>query len=350
MSFGIYGAYGYTGELVAREAARRGLKPLLLGRREEALAPIAEDLGLEYRAVSLYDDGLVEALAPLDCVVHCAGPFFRTWEGMADACVKAKTHYLDVTGEIVVFEALAAFGTRAAAAEVMVVPGVGFDVVPTDCLALHLAEQLPGATQLDLAILLLGGISHGTATTIVAGLGEGGAIRDGGRIKKVPNAHDVRDIDFGRGPVRCCTIPWGDVSTAFYSTRIPNIRVYASIPKPVITAMGVFGEFGAAVMGSPSAQKLLQGWVDRNLHGPNEEERAGGKSVCWGQVTRDGTTRTALLTGPDGYTLTALTALHAVERVERGDVKPGFQTPAKAWGSGFVTEVEGVTITEVDPA
>ena len=350
MSFGIYGAYGYTGELVAREAAKRGLKPLLMGRREEALKPLAEELDLPYTAIGLHDDGLVGVLEPLDVVLHCAGPFFRTWEPMVDACLASHTHYLDVTGEIVVFEAIAAQGAKAAAAGVMLVPGVGFDVVPTDCLAKHLAELLPGATHLDLAILLLGGISHGTATTITAGLGEGGAVREGGRIKKVGNAHAVQDIDFGRGPVRCCTIPWGDVSTAFYSTGIPNIQVFASLPSSVITAMGLFGDFGVSVLGAPSVQKVLQGYIDRNIHGPDEAERASAKSVCWGQVRKGEEVRTARLEGPDGYSLTVMTALHAVERVEQGDVRPGFATPAKAWGSGFVTEIEGVTISEVESA
>lgn len=345
MSFAIYGAYGYTGELIAREAQRRGLSPLLLGRREAPLAPLAEELGLEHRAVSI-DEELVDVLKPMTSVIHCAGPFFRTWKAMADVCVQSKTHYLDITGEISVFEGAAAYGSKAAKAGIAIMPGVGFDVVPTDCLAKHLSDQLPGATELNLAILLLGGMSRGTASTLVAGLGEGGAVRKGGRIVKVLNAHDVRKIDFGRGPVRCCTIPWGDVSTAFYSTNIPNIAVYASVPGPAITMMSLMGGFGATVMGSSGVQSVLQGYIDRNMYGPDDEARAKGKSVCWGEVIKGDERKSAILTGPEGYTLTALTALNAAARVEAGDIKAGFQTPAKMWGADFVREVESVEITD----
>ncbi|CAM4496393.1 MAG: hypothetical protein LEGION0403_FIIPPAGN_01689 [Legionella sp.] len=36
----------------------------------------------------------------------------------------------------------------------------------------------------------------------------------------------TRFIDFGKGEKLATTIPWGDVSTAFYTTGIPNIEVY----------------------------------------------------------------------------------------------------------------------------
>ena len=42
----IYGANGYTGELIAREARKRGMTPILAGRSQESVASLAGELGL----------------------------------------------------------------------------------------------------------------------------------------------------------------------------------------------------------------------------------------------------------------------------------------------------------------
>ena len=51
----IYGATGYTGELAAREAVERGLRPVLAGRNADAVGALARQLGLEHRAFGLDD-------------------------------------------------------------------------------------------------------------------------------------------------------------------------------------------------------------------------------------------------------------------------------------------------------
>src|SRR4029077_2442530 len=133
--------------------------------------------------------------------------------------------------EIAVFEALAARTTEAAAARVMLLPGAGFDVVPSDCLAAHLRRRLPTATRLALGLQSLGGrLSRGTATTIVENISRGSMVRENGKLRSVPAAWKTRVIDFGNGPVKAMNIPWGDISTAFYSTGIPNIEVYMAAP------------------------------------------------------------------------------------------------------------------------
>ena len=166
----------------------------------------------------------------MTAVLHCAGPFAHTSRPMADACLRVGTHYLDITGEAAVFEALAARSAEARAAGVMLLPGTGFDVVPSDCLAAHLKRRLPSATRLALGFQSLGRLSRGTATTMAENVHRGGLVREGGVLRRVPTAWKVRAIDFGCGPVKAITIPWGDVSTAYHSTGIPNIEVYMAAP------------------------------------------------------------------------------------------------------------------------
>lgn len=94
----IYGATGYTGKLVAKEAKRQGLNPLLAGRNEAKVKAVAEPLGFEYRAFGLDNNAAMDAaLSEVQAVLHIAGPFSKTSKPMLDACLRTKRHYLDIT-------------------------------------------------------------------------------------------------------------------------------------------------------------------------------------------------------------------------------------------------------------
>ena len=339
----IYGANGYTGELIAREAVRRGQRPVLAGRSAEAVRALASALGLEHRAFALDDARAVDdALKGMTAILHCAGPFIRTFRPMADACLRARVHYLDVTGEIEVFERLAARDAEARAAGVMLLPGVGFDVVPSDCLAAHLKRRLPSATRLVLAFHSVGGLSRGTATTMIENLHRGGLIRRNGVLTPVPAAWKTRKVDFGRGPRTVVSIPWGDVSTAYHSAGIPDIEVYTTATGPLLLAMRA-SRLLRPLLASSVVQSFLKKRVRSGAPGPNPEQRARGRTVFWGEATDEaGGRAVSRLHGPEGYTFTTLTALASVEKVLSGSAPPGFQTAAKAYGPDFVLGVEGV--------
>jgi short subunit dehydrogenase-like uncharacterized protein len=344
--FLIYGANGYTGGLIARLAVERGLRPLLAGRDAAGVGALARELGLEHRVFPLDDRASLEtALAGVEAVLHCAGPFSRTSRPMADACLRMRAHYLDITGEIAVFEALAARDAEAKTAGVTFLPGVGFDVVPSDCLAAHLKRRLPSATTLALAIKGTGGISRGTATTMVENFG--GLIRQSGRLTSVPAAWKTRLIDYGQGPEAATTIPWGDVATAFYSTGIPNIEAYAAMPKVARRMMKASRWFGWLIA-APAMQRFLKSRIKAQPAGPSDRARGRGKSFVWGEVTDEsGARASALLRGPEGYKLTSMTALAAVARVLDG-APTGFQTPSTAFGADFILEIEGVERRDLD--
>lgn len=341
-NFLIYGANGYTGELITRYAVERGLRPIIAGRNENAIKSLAEEHLLEYRVFSLDDSNELEAaLNEVATVIHCAGPFSLTSRQMGEACLRTRTHYTDITGEIAVFEACAAADQKANDAGIMIMPGVGFDVVPSDCLAMHLKNRLPGATQLTLAFYGMGRISHGTQSTMVMNVGKGGAIRREGKIMPVPAAWRTREIDFGNGVVKTgVTIPWGDVSTAYHSTGIPNIEVYTIAPKSAVKAMKLSRYLGWLMATGP-VQKYLQSKIKPG--GPSDEERAKGKTLLWGEVSdEDGNRVEARMQCPEGYTTTALAALNITEKILTGNLIPGFQTPAKAYGADLILELEGV--------
>jgi short subunit dehydrogenase-like uncharacterized protein len=348
--FLLYGANGYTGALIARLAVQQGLSPILAGRNPDKLRQQAAELGLEYRAFSLEDSTAVDAaLADVPVVLHCAGPFSQTSKPMVEGCLRMKTHYLDITGEAAVFEAIAAQDAIAKAAGVMLLPGVGFDVVPSDCLAAHLKARLPSATRLALGIdFLQSQLSRGTATTMVENQARGGLVRRNGVLTPVPTAWNTRMIDFGRGPVLATTIPWGDVSTAFYSTGIPDIEVYAAVPEAMRQAMVASRYFGW-FLSLPVVQNFQKSLIQSQPPGPTDAQRVQGRTALWGEVEdNSGKRLVSRLQCPEGYTLTAMTAVAITKKVLAGQSSTGFQTPSLAYGADLILEIEGVVRQDLD--
>lgn len=341
----IYGCYGYTGKLISELAVKEGLKPVLSGRDEQKVAALAKSLNLEYKAFDLDNEAnVVEVLKNFKVVLHCAGPFINTVGIMANACIKAKTHYLDITGEYQVFESNFALNDKAVAAGIMLMSGVGFDVVPSDCLALYLKEKMPNADSLELALQMKGGqLSHGTAITVAENLGYPTLFRRDGKLVKVANGKVTRQIKLDGTEKTAVAISWGDISTAFRSTGIPNITVYNVLPQKVIDSMKASNYLGF-LLRMRFVKNILINRIKKRPAGPSEEARQTATSVVWGEVrNKMGAVQRAILTLPEGYTLTARTAIKIVELILEKDPPSGAKTPAQVFGSNFIMQFEGVS-------
>lgn len=344
-NFLIYGSYGYTGQLIVDLAAKEGLSPLLAGRDEKRLRAQAQKYNLEYRAFSLEETSKLEAaLREVEAVLHCAGPFVHTCRQMAEACLRTKRHYVDISGEIPGFEALAAMDVEAKDAGTMLLPGAGFDVVPSDCLATHLNQRLLTASHLRIYIRGIGaGVSRGTAKSGIENMHRQGMIRRDGKLVQVPPAWHVREQDFGRGPVPVVSIGWGDVSTAYYSTGIPNIETYFSFPNSYIRFLKSMPVIGPLLYNRPVKSLLKFAINTFTQPGPNEERRKKGFAIFIGEATDPHGGRViSKLTSPEGYTCTALTTVEIMKRILAGDFKAGFQTPSLAYGADFILQFDGV--------
>ena len=345
----IYGSYGYTGDLITKLAAQEGARPTLAGRSSDKLVAHAEEHRLPSKVFSLADPArAAEAIKGFRVVLHCAGPFSGTARPMAEACLKTGAHYLDITGEIEVFEAMAALDARARAAGVMLMPGTGFDVVPSDCLAAHLKHRMPGAVELTLAFQAIGRPSRGTATTMAENLHKGGAVRRDGIITRVPAAWKTTAIDFGEGPVHAMTIPWGDVSTAYHSTGIPNIHVYMAVPKR-LQSMARLSRHVGWLTGSAPVQALMKRRIQAGPAGPSDQARRRGRSLLWAEVKdASGRSLRSRMQAPEGYTLTAMTAWDIAKRCAAGAAQPGFQTPSRVFGPDYILGFPDVRRQDLD--
>ena len=347
--FLLHGATGFVGGAIARAAAASALRPILGGRDRETLGRLASELGLESRAFGLDDGAAVDrALNGVTVVLNCAGPFIHTFKPMAQACLRAGAHYLDITGEIPVYEGLAAMDSEAEARRVMLLPGVGFDVVPTDCLALHLKQRLPSATHLTLAFRTEGpgGLPPGTQRTMIELIPYGNRVRRSGHLVVPERGVKTREIDFGQGPITATRLTWGDVFMAFHTTAIPNIEDFVVVPESTRQQLAKV-EYLRPLFRLEFMRNLLKRGVKP---GPDAARRAKTTTHVWGEVI-DGQGRraTSRLHGPEaGVVWTTLAALAAVRKTLGGTIAPGFETPARVFGADFVLECDGVTREDVD--
>ena len=340
----IYGATGFTGRLMIAGALERGLRPVLAGRDEARLAALAGGLGLEYRTARLGDGPALDAaLRDVRVVLHAAGPFSETSRPMVEACLRAGAHYLDITGEISVIEALAARHAEARRRGVMVMPSVGFDVVPSDCLAAHVAARLPGARRLALGITGLRIATRGSAKTLTEHAFHGVQVRRGGALVRVPAGALRRGFDFGDGVRPSLAVLWGDVATAWYTTGIPDVEVYFEANPVVLSLLFATRWFGWLLATAPW-QTWLKTWADLMPDPAGEVARGGPGMVVVAEAEDDrGRRASARLRTPEAYAFTGVTASTIARRVLQGDFEPGFQTPGRVYGPDFVLSFAGVT-------
>ncbi|MVT12403.1 saccharopine dehydrogenase family protein [Chitinophaga tropicalis] len=346
-TFLLYGANGYSGELIARFAHQYGLQPILAGRRKEAIEPLATRLNLPYRIVDLFDsNALKAALQDVPLVVQAAGPYHITAQPMVEACLATNTHYIDLNGDTDVFDMLLALDSRAKASNIMILPGAGFDVVPTDCLALWLKNRMPDATHLSMAFAILGSaLSRGTTISTLHKLGMPGAVRKDGKLVPEPVGKRGMTLEFpGRKEkIFVMSLPWGDVSTAYFTTGIPNIVAYTSINKAAWYLLKAQSAFNWLLRTSFMRKLVAAISIPKSSAGPDDAMRDKAISLVWGKATNaKGETLTAHMSCPEAYSLTTDAILTISKKILEGNYKPGYQTPGSAYGEDLVLEIPGV--------
>jgi len=342
----IYGAYGYTGRLILQEALRQGLQPMVSGRNVDQVEQLAAQYQLTARPFRLASvDTVAKNLHDIDLVINCAGPFSHTAEMMMRGCLLAQADYIDITGEWPVFELAHSFATSAKSAGVILCPGAGFDVIPTDCLAAQLQQKLPTANHLKLAFAASGGVSRGTALTSIEGLTLGGRVRRDGQLIKVPLAYQTQLIPFADKKRQAVTIPWGDLVTAYYSTGINNIEVYLAMPAAQIRRLRWL-RWLRPLLALPPVQSRLKARVRKQVTGPSAQTLQQGVTQLWGEVS-DGKRRvSATLQTANGYQLTALGSIEIAKFILDYEGAGGYYTPSQLCGNDLVNRLPGSSKTE----
>jgi len=349
----IYGVNGYSGQLVVEEVLKLGLKPVLAGRNKKKVAALTEKYALEYKAFSLLDaDDLVRELTGFNIVMHCAGPYVDTFAPMVDACIKVGADYLDLSGEMMVFEEAAARSSEFKTAGIMVMPGVAFDIVPSDSLAVYLKNKLPDATELGLYFNLFHNdikcIGRGSNTTFIRYIGKGNLVRINGEIVSKTAGFDGGRFDIDGKKIRMVGLPWGDVSTAYHSTGIGNIKTFMDLPELSILTMKMSNIFPSFWQSSP-VQKLLAKVVTLLPESPDKEARSKKSCSILGEVRNEaGDTVRAILETTEVYNFTGISAAAILKAVANGRREPGHQTPGRLLGPDFVLDIAGTKRRDLD--
>lgn len=340
----IYGANGFTGQLIAREAKKRDMKFILAGRSEEKIKPLAKELAVDFEIFSLSNKQTIKnKISNCSLVLLCAGPFSKTSQPMVEACLELGIHYLDITGEIDVLDKILSLDCQAKDKGSVLIPGVGFDVVPSDCLAKQLSDKLPQADELTLAFTGEATLSPGTTKTMLEHIPEGSKVRRDGKLKTIPAFSLFREIPFLKKTLYCSAIPWGDVGSAYYSTQIPNITVYGPAPKMARLFRLPFKVL-PPLLANQKVKDFLNHQIEKRIKGPTEEQQNQARMQLWGEVKKGAKTCRGYMEVPEGYHLTMLTALRSVEKVLSGQVSPGSYTPSLAFGSRFIEEIPDVKL------
>ena len=320
----IYGATGYTGRMAAEHAKAQGLDVVIAGRNSERLKSQAAQLDVPYRVFTL-DHQAAQHLHGIGVLLNFAGPFAQTADALMHACIVARVDYLDITAEINVYRLAERLGAQAAEAGVMLLPGVGWDVVPTDCLAVHVARRVQDPQSLKVALQVAGSMSRGSALSVGEIIGAGLLTRVDGLLVATPDAQP-QDFDFGQGPALCAPLSFGDLVTGWHSTGIPNIAMFVNI----------------------TGDAFPEGDLSLLPDGPSAEQREAHRARAVAEVTgADGKVARSMIETVNGYSYTPLTAVEAARRVLGGDRRPGFETPARVFGVGFAETIAGTAITDV---
>jgi short subunit dehydrogenase-like uncharacterized protein len=240
------------------------------------------------------------------------------------ACIEANVDYLDITAEINTYRLAEQWNVSAAAAGVMLLPGVGWDVVPTDSLAAHVARRVANPFALRIALQVPGAMSRGSAMSVGEIIGAGVLARIDGELVSTPDAQP-HHFDFGDGQVLCAPLSFGDLVTSWHTTRIPNIAMFVHI----------------------CADAFPEGDLSLLPDGPSEQEREAHRARAVAEVTSvDGVVARSMIETVNGYTFTSLAAIEAARRVLRGERQTGFATPVSVFGIEFASSIAGTIITD----
>lgn len=319
----IYGATGYTGRMAAQRAKALGLDFEIAGRDAARLGSLAAELEVPFRVFDA-DSQARHSLAGIAVLLNFAGPFVHTAEVLMRACIKAGVDYLDITAEINVYRLAQQLGAEAASNRVMLLPGVGWDVVPTDALAVHVAQRLESPVALRIALQVPGSMSRGSAKSVSEIIGAGVLARIEGELVATPDALP-REFDFGQGPVVCVPLSFGDLVTAWHSTGIGNIAMFVHM----------------------AGDAFPQGDLSLLPDGPTAEQREAHRARAVVEVVdAHGSIARSVIETVNGYAYTPLAAVEAASRVLNGVRRAGFVTPATVFGADFALGIEGTQITD----
>lgn len=332
----IYGALGYTGNLFVTRALDKEL-PMVLGARKEKVREIAEAIGSEYRIFEIKNTAdILPFLSDVFLVVNFANIQFSLNKALIEACIQSGTHYIDLGSEYYDISEVHKYHEASIASGSMLMPGYGFNLVPTD-IAADIAHQfLPDANELIFGFAAIGESSRGTVKSVLRDATRKGFFRKDGKLQAIAPA--VEEIQFaadGRQYTLVNNPLMGEVITAWEGTKIPSIKTYSYFPWILVQFM-----------------KGRLNWLRKFLlkyaglffpAGPTEKQLRSGYSYSWVEAKNADKKVLITIKGPEAYLFTVQIIQQLIRQLVKGKVSSGFIRPA-FFGRELIESVEGVQI------
>jgi short subunit dehydrogenase-like uncharacterized protein len=330
----IYGATGYTGKLFANYLLANNYKPILAARSDKVIS-IGKELNCETRIFSV--DNVQENLKDIAILVNLAGPFIKTQNGLIEACIQSKTHYLDIAGEFPEMENAFQYDKQAKNKNIVVIPAAGFGVVPTDIAAKMAADRITDPTHLTIAYATEGGASRGTLYTVLKDIDKAGVIIRNGKKEVAKPAMKELEFQVGKKRVKAFYNPWrADLFTAQKSTGIQNIETYTVFPGFVVKMMK-----GKLLWLKNLMLKRVIKWMPE---GPNSRQLKNGRTCILAIAKNEkGNESRIEITGPEAYVFTITCLLNLIEKIKTNTELSGVVSPS-IFGNEIIEKIEGVSI------
>ena len=346
----IYGANGYIGKMLVYESIKEGLAPILAGRNGQKIFDLARETQLPCRVFDLTSKFLNTFLEDCSLVVNCAGPYSTTSQKLLEACCETQTHYLDLSNEVWTYESIFEHANKWIRHDITVIPGLGFEVIPGDCLSAYLKRMLPDATKLSLGLSMRGTrASKGHLRSFVEAIAYGGRIRSEGHLKKVPLAWKTKLIPYHALPSLSVAMPSPELSSSWMSTRIPNIETYVEMSTRSIRYLKMLRLFRPFLFIKP-----FLSWVKKQLkhvaQPPHSRVYQKGKGTIWGEVQNHaGVRKEFRIHTNEAYQFTCQSVIVIVKKVLSGSIGRGCHTPSTALGPDFILTCNHITIEDIKP-
>jgi short subunit dehydrogenase-like uncharacterized protein len=343
----VFGATGYTGQLIVAELQRLKLPFNIGGRSTLRLAQMAQRLQLGEEVAQIVADPLQPATLPAlfrydtRILVNCSGPFTRFGEPVVKAAVETGTHYLDITGEqnfiVRVFDQ---YGLAASLKQCALIPACGVEYALTNWLATLVAAKLEPLDRISTVTNVLRiQATSGTSLSLFQALAAPGfSWEDGHRVRRLAGSQ-LRIFDFPSGRRSTIWSPFGDMVTLPTHLQVKNVASYIALGPVAARTTHLLAPL------LPTLSKLVNPVLSRLLRsgrGPTLKER---QQAQWEMLalaeSPKGSCRATLKAG-DAYGLTAHIVGYCAEKLLSPDFKQvGALGPAQAFEAQAALEYLG---------
>ena len=288
------------------------------------------------------DERLKNSLKEVDLVLNAAGPFVHTALPIVRACLETRTTYMDVSSEVMVLEEIFTLNQQARERGVAIIPGVGFNVLASDCLALYAAGKVDSPTELEIATLwATDGMSPGSTKTMYENFPVGTLARREGQLVRINAGKKRRQQRFLDGEYPILPVAIGDLTTAYRTTQIPNITTYTAFTEQTADEYSRMEPILRRLFSFAFVRRMASIRVEETSSDSEDHFKWRKPSQVWVLVRSEvGEGLQAWLETVDSYTFTAEASVQSAERL--ADEKlAGVLTPAQAFGANFVLEIDG---------